>query len=180
MTSMFVVDKIKRLEKLTKDEQNDLLLDLINAFMLITTDRDSALFVQDLFTKAEASRMAKRLRIAKLLLKGRSYEQIENELHTSHTTIAKVASWLEEKGEGFRNIIKKLPKNEKAITWDNYSEWGKIKRKHPSYFWPELLLEEIVKSASIRQKKRLKSIVENLEYKNKLHRSIEELMNKKY
>ena len=174
-------DKIKRLEKLSKGDQQDLLFDLLSAFKAINTIDQVALFVQDLLTNAEVKRLSKRLRIAKLLIEGETYETIEHELHTSHSTVAKVAVWLADKGDGFRLIIKKLPKRKESqhlsILKD---EWENLKRQYSMYLWPEIILEEIIKSASKRKKEKLKRVLNNLQTKSELHKHLEELLDSRH
>ena len=168
--------RIRRVEKLTKGEQESLVFDLVHSLVQTQTVGDVALFIQDLLTKSEMKMLGKRLRIAKLLLSGMTYEEIEKNLHTSHTTVAKIAAWLAERGDGFRKIIEKLPKEKQEEKWFERSEWDSFKRRYSLYFWPELLLEEIVKNANQKQKERIKSVLEKLEEKSELHKNIEKLL----
>lgn len=172
------LEKPKRLEKLTKSEQEDLFFDLLNALVCTESLSDAALFLQDLLTRKEAQNLSKRLRIAKLLISGMTYEEIKKDLHVSFGTIAKIVIWLEERGDGFRKIIKKLPRREveKKKTWVDMSDWDKFKRRHALYFWPELLLEKIIESANVKQKDQISKILNKLEDKNELHRRIEKLL----
>jgi len=170
------IQRTKRIEKLTKAEQESLVFDLVHALVQTQTVGEAALFVQDLLTKSEMKMLGKRLRIAKLLLSGMTYEEIQNNLHSSHTTVAKIAAWLAERGDGFRKIIEKLPKEKQEEKWFERSEWDSFKRRYSLYFWPELLLEEIVKNANQRQKDRIKSVLERLEEKSELHKNIEKLL----
>lgn len=172
----FRFDKIKRIEKLSKNQQEDLVFDLVNALVQAKTIGEAALFLQDLLTKKEMKTLAKRLRIAKLLLSDKTYEEIESELHTSHATVAKIAAWLAERGDGFRKIVEKLPVQPHVKHWSEYSEWDHFKRRYSLYFWPELLLEEIVKNANVRQKEKIKNVLKNLEEKSELHKRIEKLL----
>lgn len=167
---------MKRLEKLSKGEQESLVFDLVNALVAAQSVSDAALFLQDLLTQSEMKILGKRLRIAKLLIQGMTYEEIEKNLHVSHGTIAKIAVWLSEKGDGFRKIIQKLPKEKDIKRWEDLSDWDKFKRQHSLYFWPELLLEEIIKNANIRQKERMKEVLQRLEEKSDLHKKIERLI----
>ncbi len=167
---------MKRFEKLSKKEQEELVFDLVNAFVQTKTLSDTALFVQDLLTKKELTTLAKRLRIAKLLLSGMTYEQIETQLHTSHSTVAKIAVWLSERGDGFRKIIEHLPEHKEISPFEERSDWDSFKRRYSIYFWPELLLEEIVKNASSKQKERISNVLQRLEEKSELHRKIEKLL----
>ena len=73
--------KEKRIEKLSKKDQESLIFDLVNALVQAESLNEAALFLQDLLTKKEAQVLAKRLRIAKLLLNGMTYEEIEKNLH---------------------------------------------------------------------------------------------------
>lgn len=170
------LQRTRRVEKLSKEEQESLVFDLVHALVQAQTVSDVALFLQDLLTQSEMKILGKRLRIAKLLLAGMTYEEIEKNLHVSHTTVAKIAAWLAERGDGFRKIIEKLPKQVEEKKWHELSEWDQFKRRYSLYFWPELLLEEVVKNANKRQKERIKSVLERLEEKSELHRKIEELL----
>lgn len=168
--------KTKRLEKLSETEQEELALDLVNAIVSATSLKDAAFFLQDLLTRFEMKTLAKRLRIAKLLIQGLSYEEIENSLHVSHGTIAKIAAWLSERGDGFRTAISRLPKKNDLNSWQEISEADRFKRRYPLYFWPEILLGEVVKSANKRQKERIRSVLDRLEEKSELHRKIGKLL----
>ncbi len=172
------LEKPKRLENLSKSEQEDLFIDLLNALVYTKSINDAALFLQDPLMKKEAQNLSKRLRIAKLLISGMTYEEITKDLHVSFDTIAKIAIWLEERGDGFRKIIEKLPKKEleQGKTWVDMSNWDKFKRSHALYFWPELLLEKVIQTASKKQKGQIKSVLDKLDEKNKLHRRLEKLL----
>lgn len=166
----------KRIEKLTEKELGELVLDLVNAIVSAKSVGDAALFLQDLLTKSEIKLLAKRLRIAKLLIAGMEYREIEQNLHVGHTTIAKIAAWLAERGDGFRKIISSLPKQSDSGSWKEISEWDNFKRRYSLYFWPELLLEEVVKSANQRQKEKIRNILDRLEEKTELHKRVEKLL----
>lgn len=167
---------MKRLEKLSKAELEDLVFDLVNALVMTNSVSEAALFLQDILTKKEMQTLGKRLRIAKLLLSGMTYEEIEKNLHVSHGTVAKIAAWLFERGDGFRKIIEKLPQNKGIKRWEERSDWDQFKRRYSLYFWPELLLKEIVKNANKRQKERIKDVLVKLDGKSELHRKIEQLL----
>lgn len=164
---------MKRADKLTKRQQQELVIDLINAFVGCKSVKDATYFLQDLLTLSEMKILAKRLRIAKLLLSGVTYEEIEKRVFVSHGTIAKIAAWLAERGDGFREIIEKLPKQENRESYIEISDWDRFKRHHALYFWPELLLEEIIKNASKKQKSRIADVLDRLEEKSELHKRIE-------
>src|SRR5687768_10017930 len=138
---------MNKIDSFSKKEQDAFVFDLINALVACQSMGEAALFLQDILTLNEMKTLAKRLQIAKPLLAGMTYEEIEETLHVSHSTVAKISAWMTERGDGFRKIIEKLPAQKENIK-DEYTEWDKLKRGYSIYFWPELLLEEIVKSAN--------------------------------
>lgn len=173
--------KIKGLHKLSKSERENIVLELIEAFVHCKTIEEAAMFTQDLLTEAELSFISRRLRIAKLLLQDKTYKEIQDSLHVSDTTIAKIAFWLNHRGEGFRNIVKKLPeKSNKNTDILRQSTWTSLKRQYPAYFLPEIIIEQIVKVASKRQRERLSKAVSGVESsmkeKSQLHRELEKLL----
>lgn len=170
------LNKTKRLEKLSKEDQESLIFDLINAFTQTHNVGEAALLLQDLLTKAEMKILGKRLRIAKLLLEGMTYDEIAKNLYTSHATVAKIGAWLAERGDGFRKIVERLPKQKEITHWTERSDWDKFKRRYSLYFWPELLLEEVVRNANEKQKGKIRQVLERLEEKSELHRNIEKLL----
>lgn len=162
--------------QVAKKQQELMILDLVEALTFTKSIEEVILFLQDLLTQQEMKTLSKRLQIAKLLLKGFTYEEIEENLHTSHTTVAKIASWLAERGDGFRKIIEKLPKEKSVDALESTLDWDRLKRRYSIYFWPELLLQEIVKGASEKQRDRIKNVLSTLEEKSDLHRKIEKLL----
>lgn len=102
--------------------------------------------------------------------------KLQKNLYTSHATVAKIGAWLAERGDGFRKIVEKLPKQKHIEHWTERSDWDKFKRRYSLYFWPELLLEEVVKSANEKQKGKIRDVLGKLEEKSKLHRQIEKLL----
>ncbi len=180
MVYKYYDQKVKGLEKLSRAMREELLFDLINAFSLVRSPEDSALFIQDLLTEAEVMWLSRRLRIAKLLLKGEKYEGIMVELHTSRATIAKVGSWLAERGEGFKRVIRKLPELEKVKSWEDKSYWEQMASRYPRYFWP-LLSDGEGKNVRVqKQKEHLDKVLKGLGRKESIHRKIQERADEYY
>ena len=167
--------RIRRVERLSKSEQESLVFDLVYAMVQTKSVSDGALLLQDLLTKSEITILGKRLRIAKLLISGASYEEIEKKLKVSHATIAKIAAWLTDRGEGFRKIVKSLPKNTSGGNRES-SDWDKYKRRHGMYFWPEVVLEEVIKNSNRKQKEKIRSVLEKVEEKSELHKRLDKLL----
>ena len=100
----------KRPEKLSKDDVLDLTFDLINVFGQIKSSGDAADLIKDLLTADEIKDLAKRLRIAKLLLAKKSQREIALDLHCSLATVTKVSLWLQQSEGNLERVIGKLPK----------------------------------------------------------------------
>src|SRR5258706_4511321 len=128
--------------RLTKAERENLLIDLVNSLTITRSLNDVVLFLQDLLTKSEIEMLSKRLRIAKLLLSGMTYDEIADSLHTSLATVAKISAWLSERGDGFRNIIQKLPEPKEHEMLTGPLDWDNLKGKYPHNSCHKFFLRE--------------------------------------
>ncbi len=77
--------------------------------------KDAEVFAKDFFSEIELENFTKRLAIAYWLKKGRSYENIKDNLKVSSATIASVAETT--KKEGMVLALKKLEAEEWASKW---------------------------------------------------------------
>ena len=93
--------------KLSKQEQEELLIDFCNAVSSIKDSKEAAQFLKDLLSPQEAEMLAKRMKIADLLLKGWKYKQIGEQLKVGEGTIARISEWLKFTGDGYRLIVKR-------------------------------------------------------------------------
>jgi len=168
--------KYTRRQLLGKKEETQLIIDFCKTISSLTKIDDAALFVRDLLSKQELRMLAKRLKIAKLLIEGKTYEEIAKELKTSMGTVARINVWLAQSGEGFRMAVEKsgeLKEVEKP-------SWRGIKRKYPMYYWPEILLKELIYSANKKQRERLQEIIDTLDEKTALTKEIDAFLRKTY
>lgn len=158
--------KEKRFEKLTPAEQEDLVFDLINAFALMRNPVDAALLMQDLLTEKEVYNLAKRLRIAKLILEGWKQEDIVKELHCSYGTVAKVKIWLTNAGQGLTKVIRKLPERKKVYR----------PRRMPGvgYGLPQILLHYASAYMTKKEKERLEKFLGEMRSKAATDRDFRE------
>jgi TrpR-related protein YerC/YecD len=180
MAYRYYDQRIKRIDKLSKPMQEEILLDLINAFSQVKSVEDSALFIQDLLTENEVKILSKRLRIAKLLLKGKKYEDIIEEVRAARATIAKVAVWLSESGEGFKKVVRRLPEPEKIKEWWEKADWERLMERYPRYFWP-LTLAEGSKKGRIQQRKDLiRKTMGGLGEKERTRRRVQKMADEYY
>ncbi|GEM_PF-477851 len=148
-------------QNLSKEVKQKVLLELCQAMVIVKKLPDAAKVLSDLLSEQELQMIAKRLQIAKLLLKKKTYAEIRKELRVSQHTIARVNIWLQQGGAGFRMVVEQ-GKDMTIPAWKPWSgagsmsgSWAKVKRSFPMYFWPQLLLEDIVRSANNKQREKL-------------------------
>ena len=77
--------------------------------------KETKVFLQDFFNESEYEAFAKRLAIAYWLRKGRSYNNIKDNLKVSSATIATVQSMMGK--QGFKLALKKMEAEEWANQW---------------------------------------------------------------
>jgi predicted metal-dependent hydrolase len=75
-------------------------------------------------------------------------------------------------------VIERLEKNKK--TEGVKPRWTDIRRKYPTYYWPQLLLEEIIRNASKKQREKIKTALGRLEEKTELYNQLSKLLHQKY
>ena len=86
-----------------KQVMHEYLLDRITKL----TSQDAEAFLQDLCTYAEIENMAQRLYSAKMILEGKTYNQIMEETQISTATLSRVSSCVKHGGGGYKTIIEK-------------------------------------------------------------------------
>ena len=171
---------MKKYATLSRETQHELLSEFCDALCAVNATNEAVDLLTDLLTPAETIMLAKRIRIAKLLINGKNYDAIGKSLRVSQSTIAKVASWLAESGEGFRLIVKRAPKepakNVSLSSRYEKSEWNKLKRRYPMMFWPQLLVEEIVQTANRKQAEKINNALKKLDRKSKIYKDISRML----
>lgn len=168
------MNDLRSKSKLTAEEQYELILDLCQALVVTRNTKEAAHLLQDLLSKSEVEMIAKRLKIAKLLLEGRKFNEIRKSLRAGMTTISKISSWLSLSGNGYRLVMartKKLPPRVPNEAMEDI--WRLMKRRYPSYFWPQMLLEDIFKKASKQQQDELVTIVSKFAKKEQIFAEID-------
>jgi TrpR-related protein YerC/YecD len=167
--------------RLPKKEVDKLLYKLCLAISEIKTTQKAAEFLRDLLSYQEAEMIAKRLKIAELLINDQTYNIIRKETKASPGTIARVQEWLQISGEGYRDTIIQIkgkgPKE--GIPIYDFSGLRLMKKRYPMYYWPEILLENIVKNANKREKEKMKNVLKEMDKmkeKNELFRRLRQLL----
>lgn len=150
--------KEKRIEKFSARELEDLVFDLIHAFAIVKDPTAAALLVQDLLTEKEVYNLAKRLRIAKLLLSDTKQEDITKELHCSFGTVVKVRQWLTQAGQGLTHVIRRLPKRRTAYRPKRIPGVG--------YGLPQILYTAASAGLAYKEKAQLASLISGMHAKS--------------
>jgi TrpR-related protein YerC/YecD len=167
--------------KLSKAEQESLLIRFCLALSKLSTAEEAAKFIKDLLSAQEAEMLAKRLKAAELIISGDTYAQICSQLKMAPNTIARVHDWLKISGDGFRLILKRMgeEKSDSRKRFEDnfdYFSWRNVKRRYPLYFWPQLLLENVVKMAKERDKQKLRAILKKMDTKSALFKKLNRLL----
>ncbi len=157
---------------LNREKQLDLLFDLINAFSFVRKPKETATFLQDILTAKEVENLAKRLRIAKLLLAGESQRDIALEVKCSIATVTKVQSWLNQKGSGFKKVISQLPKR--------YSMPKKLPPGPIEYHLPQTIAALTQYSLVKFQEERLNKFQENINAKKLSDKFLKKIYDERY
>jgi TrpR-related protein YerC/YecD len=86
---------------------------LYKAFLLLKNAGECKRFLRDLLTEPEIKEFANRWKVARMLDKKISYEEIEKETGMSSTTIARISKWLTGGKGGYKLMLKRINKYEK-------------------------------------------------------------------
>jgi len=167
---------MKKYSQISNKEKGNLLQEFCEAISVLNNPKEIIDFITDLLTKQETIMVAKRIKIAKMLIVGKDYQEIRNSLKTSPGTISKINQWLLESGEGFRIIAQRTKRKESKKIKSEYSELKKLKRRYPIMFWPELLIKDIIKTMNTKQKERIKRSIKNLDRKSQIYKQIDKAL----
>ena len=129
-------------------------LDLLwTSIAQLKTRNEVKLFFKDLLSESESIMLARRIEIAKLLMEGKSYMSIAQELKVGMDTINRVQRWLISGSGGYEKAIvnfeKEIDARFKKEDTSNVQElytFGWIKQKYPFHFLLFNLLSDNKKS----------------------------------
>jgi|SRR3989344_97547 len=169
--------KFPRYPKLSKEAVQEIIVDLCEAIASTRNSQEAARLLTDLLGKQELEMIAKRLRVAELLLEDYKYEDIAQELKTSPSTIARVQTWLQNSGEGYRMAIDRTKSHRKQRKKNEGSfQLRGIKKKYPLYFWPQILLENWIKNSTQKEKQEMRNILQKVDKKIETYKELESLL----
>ncbi|HEY4474189.1 MAG TPA: Trp family transcriptional regulator [Candidatus Paceibacterota bacterium] len=129
---------MKRRPKDLSDKEMMATLDVLYTAASSVTSRDAVkLFLRDLLTPSERVMLGRRLIIARMLLRGTSYDTIGKKLKVGRATIGRVHKWLQDQFPGFETAVKEMEREfdrraRKAPVEPFSYAW--LKRKYPLHF----------------------------------------------
>jgi len=167
--------KFSNHNKLSKKEQQELFINFSFALSSVKDPVEAANLIKDLLSEQEAIMLARRLQIADLLIQGLKYREIKKIMKVTDPTIARVQTWLRLYGEGYRTIVERTSKKQKNIS--GAGGWRELKKRYPLYFWPQIVLKEIISSANAKQRKRLLAVLGQMKEKTQLSKELTQLLN---
>lgn len=103
------MSKISR-RLLDKELENRIFEIFLKTIVDIKTSIDARNFIKDILSPAERVMIMKRLAIAVLLTKGKTYEYIDHTLKVSRATIMSVSLWLKHGKGGYGKVVDNILK----------------------------------------------------------------------
>lgn len=85
---------------------------LMQAFLGLRDPEECRAFLGDLMTIGEVTDFALRLKVARLLTQGATYEQVAHETGASTATISRIRRFVEHGNGGYRAVIQRLDRPE--------------------------------------------------------------------
>ncbi|MEK7618070.1 MAG: YerC/YecD family TrpR-related protein [Patescibacteria group bacterium] len=161
-------------KKLNKEDVEALFVEFAVAISSVKNSIEAANLIRDLLSEQEAIMLARRLQIARYLNDGLTYADIREEIKVSDPTISRVQTWLQNYGDGFRMVIERTRQSRKIEK--ESLPWDRLKHSYPMYFWPQILLKQIVSSANKKEKQKLLNVVNQMKEKTKLAQELKVLL----
>ncbi len=153
------------LYKLSLQEQNELLDRLFVAITSLRSFEEVKNFFKDLLNPQEAAMLARRLKIAEMLLDGETYDGISRKLKVSHATVAKIHHWVNSERGGYKVAVKNLSRldERKSIKGIKAKKalgpgWERIKKIYPAFDLESVKDTVDIVKDYVRQRKRKKSL----------------------
>ena len=129
--------------KLDPEKRNLILNDFWSAVTLLDDKKQISNFFKSLLTHTEMEMVSKRIQIVKMLLNGRSYEEIKRTIKVTDSTIARINNLLASENNGLEAAIVKLRKIEADLDKERMRIGPNLKKKYPSYFLPEIIIDKV-------------------------------------
>jgi TrpR-related protein YerC/YecD len=125
-------------QNLTELEKKVFLGEFYDMIALLKSREEVKQFFKDLLTLSEVVMISRRLQIAKMLLEGFTYREVQKKLKVGVPTIVYVERWLNQGFGGYRNIITRH-KKQKESKFKNYEpappfSLNHLRKKYPLHF----------------------------------------------
>ena len=124
-------------QNLTELERKKFLGEFYSMIALLKNREEVKQFFKDLLTLSEVVMISRRLQIAKMLLEGLTYREIQEKLKVGVATIVSVEQWLNRGFGGYRNIIGRHKKQERKFKeYEPASPFSlkHLRKKYPLHF----------------------------------------------
>ena len=95
---------------MTLKNYKPMLHELYEEILKLETEEEAKRFLDDLCTIKELEAMCQRLKAAKMLLKGKTYNEIVEETEISSATLARVSKCVRYGEGGYKSVIEKSKK----------------------------------------------------------------------
>ena len=92
---------------MTLKKDDELKNELYEAFLKLETQEETEKFLADLCTIKEIESMCQRLKAAKMLLAGKTYNEIVEETEISSATLARVSRCVRYGDGGYKTVLEK-------------------------------------------------------------------------
>ena len=96
---------------MTLKNYKPMLQELYAELLKLETETEAEIFLEDLCTIKELESMCQRLKAAKMLLNGKTYNEIVEETEISSATLARVSKCVHYGNGGYKTILNKPKKN---------------------------------------------------------------------
>ncbi len=126
----------------------------VNYIAVLSTRPAIVEFLQSLLTQTEQVMISKRLAIALLLTKGFNYEEIDDTLKVSKSTVSGVDKELQSGATGYRKAVSKILKDEKLERTWNKLELISLEFSLPKQYESESWRKKSQKGKNLRKKER--------------------------
>ena len=92
---------------MTLKNYKPMLAELYAVLLKLETEEEAAIFLEDLCTIKELEAMCQRLQAAKMLLDGKTYNEIVEETEISSATLARVSRCVQYGNGGYKTMLTK-------------------------------------------------------------------------
>ena len=90
--------------------RDDTIEQLLEAIIVIKDKEECKNFFDDIFTIQEIEKIAQRLEAARLLIDGKTYEQVIDETSISSTTLSRISRCIRYGNGGYKKVLEKIKK----------------------------------------------------------------------